>query len=100
MSHSWQRGREEPVGMAWMALVDRVPGPERFTRRSGLVQSLYVVPAHRAREIGARLVQRLLDHALGLGLDYMAVHPSDVAFSLYRRLGFSGTERVPELRWR
>jgi hypothetical protein len=40
----------------------------------------------------------LLDHAGSLGLDYVAVHPSDASFAFYRRLGFSATDSVLELR--
>jgi GNAT superfamily N-acetyltransferase len=90
--------RGEPVGMAWLAMVDRVPGPEHFTRRSAYVQSVYVVEERRDRGIGARLISLLLDHARRLGAEYVAVHPSDRAFPLYRRLGFSDSDRVLELR--
>jgi hypothetical protein len=38
------------------------------------------------------------DHARRLELDYVAVHPSDGAFTLYQRLGFRGTDRVLELK--
>jgi GNAT superfamily N-acetyltransferase len=88
----------DPIGMAWLALVDRVPGPEHFTRRSGYFQSVYVTTGHRSNGIGTLLTELVLDHSHGVGLDYVAVHPSEHAFSLYRRLGFSGTDRVLELR--
>jgi GNAT superfamily N-acetyltransferase len=86
------------VAMAWLALVDRIPGPGVFVRRSAYVQSVYVAAAERAAGVGTALMETVLDHARGLGLDYVAVHPSERAFSLYRRLGFSTTDRVLELR--
>ena len=43
---------ERPVGMAWLAVVDRIPGPEFFVRRSGYVQSVYVVPNQRSQGVG------------------------------------------------
>ena len=86
------------IGMAWLALVDRVPGPEYFTRRSAYVQSVYVLPGERSEGVGTALMKAVLDHARHLSLDYVAVHPSERTFALYRRLGFTETDRVLELR--
>jgi GNAT superfamily N-acetyltransferase len=87
-----------PIGMTWMALVDRIPGPEHFVRRSAYIQSTYVAQPERARGVGTALVRLLVAHARELHLDYLAVHPSERAFDLYRRLGFAETGRVLELR--
>ena len=86
------------IGMAGLALIDRVPGPEHFTRRSAYVQSVYVLPGERSEGVGTGLMNAVLDHARHLGLDYVAVHPSERAFPLYRRLGFTETDSVLELR--
>jgi ribosomal protein S18 acetylase RimI-like enzyme len=86
-----------PVGMAWVALVERVPGPSRWLRRAAYIQSVYVVPEGRSRGIGAQLLQAAIGHARSEQLDYLAVHPSERSFSLYRRLGFAETPRVLEL---
>jgi len=88
----------EPVGMAWLAIVERVPGPGRLQRRSGYVQSVYVTPPSRSSGIGHMLMQRLVDEAGELELDYLAVHPSDRSFDFYRSLGFSDSTRVLERR--
>ena len=87
-----------PVAMAWLAHVDRVPGPEHFVRRSGWLQSVYVVPEERSGGVGTTLLASVLAHARQLGLEYVAVHPSERSFSLYRRLGFEGSGRLLELR--
>jgi GNAT superfamily N-acetyltransferase len=91
-------GRPVPVGMAWLAIVDRVPGPGRFLRRSGNVQSLYVVPAERGNGVGTALMEALLAESRRLGLDYLTAHPSQRALPLYRRLGFAETDQILELR--
>jgi len=87
-----------PIGMTWLALVDRVPGPEHFVRRSAYVQSTYVATQERCAGVGAALLELLVARARELQLDYLAVHPSERAFSLYRRLGFVDSGRVLERR--
>ncbi|MGA2433236.1 MAG: GNAT family N-acetyltransferase [Acidimicrobiales bacterium] len=91
---------ERPVGMAWLAIVDRVPGPEFFVRRSGYVQSVYVVATERSKGVGTALMAHVVDFARESGLDYLAVHPSEESFDFYLRLGFAHTTRVLELRER
>ena len=87
-----------PIGMAWLAVVERIPGPEFFARRSAYIQSTYVVAEERSAGVGSELVRRALEHARELRLDYVAVHPSERAFSLYKRVGFSKIGNVMELR--
>jgi GNAT superfamily N-acetyltransferase len=79
------------VAMAWLAIVERVPGPGRWLRRAGLVQSAYVVAAERNQRIGGALMACVIESARELGLDYVAVHPSERSFPFYRRLGFTVT---------
>lgn len=92
---AWSGSR--PVGMAWLVVIERLPGPDRWTRRSGSVQSVYVTPAERGAGAGAALVRALVGRAAELGLDYLTVHPTPRATSLYRRLGFAVWEGVLEL---
>jgi GNAT superfamily N-acetyltransferase len=91
---------EEAVAMAWMAIVHRVPGPGVFVRTCAYVQSAYVAPEHRNDGVGTAVMTALIEHGRGIGLDYIAVHPSERSFPFYRRLGFRGTERVLELDFR
>jgi GNAT superfamily N-acetyltransferase len=79
----------DPVGMAWLAVVTRVPGPEIWRRLAGAVQSVYVLPHWRNAGIGELLVQAAIEQARELSLDYLMVHPSDRSFSFYRRMGFA-----------
>jgi GNAT superfamily N-acetyltransferase len=78
------------VGMAWLAVIERVPGPEKWTRLSGFLQSVYVTPERRDDGLGSLLVEALIDGATGEGLEYLSVHPSPRSFPFYRRLGFTG----------
>lgn len=84
------------VAMAWLAIVDRVPGPDRFVRRAAYLQSVFVAEDVRNQGLGARLVTDLVAMARDLDLDYLAVHPSPRSFPFYGRLGFAPTERVLE----
>jgi GNAT superfamily N-acetyltransferase len=85
------------VGMAWLGVVERIPGPDRWPRRAGLVQSVYVRPQYRDRGIGAALMQVVTTEARRLGLDYLMVHPSERSFSFYRRHGFDDAVGTLEL---
>lgn len=89
----------EAIGCAWLFVIDRVPGPERFIRRAGMLQSVYVVPSRRNQGVGERLIRHLIDEAKDRELDYLMVHPSSASFPFYRRLGFAESNRVLELRF-
>jgi len=82
-----------PVGMAWLAVLDRVPTPARPRRRSGDVQSVFVVPELRNAGVGAALLTAVLADARGLGLEHVTVHSSERAVALYQRMGFGAGER-------
>ena len=79
------------VGMAWLAVVPRAPRPNRMTRLSADIQSVFVLPAERGQGIGAALVRAVTDHALRLGAEHVTVHSSEGAVPLYERLGFTSS---------
>jgi GNAT superfamily N-acetyltransferase len=82
------------AGMAWLMLADRVPTPSRPHRRSGDVQSVYVVPELRDHGVGGVLLGAVLDAAREHGLQRVTVHSSDRATPFYRRLGFTAEEKL------
>jgi GNAT superfamily N-acetyltransferase len=85
---------EQAVGMAWVALVPRVPRPGTSTRVSADIQSVYVVPDHRGRGIGSALVHAATEHATRHGAARVTVSSSRRAVPLYERLGFASTPRL------
>jgi GNAT superfamily N-acetyltransferase len=86
------------VGMAWLMFADRVPAPSRPRRRTGDVQSVYVVPELRGQGVGAVLLGALLDTAREQGLERVTVHSSERATPFYGRLGFVAEDKL--MHWR
>lgn len=82
------------IGMAWLAITQRVPHPRTFERMSGDVQCTYVVPEERDRGLGGELIEAVLAWARDLGLERVTVHSSDRAVSAYSRHGFEASPRL------
>lgn len=82
------------VGMAWLALVPRVPRPGVTTRSSADIQSVFVVPEQRGKGIGSALVQAASEHAVRLGAARVTVHSGRKAVPLYERLGFASSAQL------
>lgn len=78
------------VGMAWLAIIERIPGPEIWKRLSGHIQSVYVTAEQREGGLGSLLIGQLIEDARREGVDYLFVHPSPRSFPFYRRRGFTG----------
>jgi GNAT superfamily N-acetyltransferase len=84
----------EVVGLAWLALLPRVPRPGTTGRFSADVQSVFVLPDHRGRGIGAALVEAAAEHAARSGAHYVTVHSSRRAVPVYERLGFEASGQL------
>jgi GNAT superfamily N-acetyltransferase len=87
----------EVVGMAWLALVPRVPRPGATARRSADIQSVFVVSEQRGKRIGSALVQAASEHALRLGAGRVTVHSGRKSVPVYERLGFASSRQL--LQW-
>ena len=87
------------VGCAWLCVVDRVPAPAEFVRRSGIIQSVYVRASVRNAGIGSDLIRFVIEEARAMELSYLGLHPSERSVSFYERLGFATYERALELRF-
>ena|SRR6187399_1921809 len=82
------------IGMAWLAIVPRVPTPRGLSRESGDVQCVYVIPGERDRGCGGRLLEAILDLARELRLHRVTVHSSPRAIPAYSRHGFANSPRL------
>lgn len=85
---------DEVVGMAWLALVPRVPTPSAPQRFSGDVQSVYVAPELRDAGLGGRLIDEILTVARKAGYERVTVHSSPGAVPMYERHGFKTSVRL------
>jgi len=82
------------VGMAWLALVPRVPRPGTTTRLSADIQSVFVLAEQRGQGIGSELVQSAVQHAARLGVGRVTVHSSRRAVPIYERRGFASSREL------
>lgn len=88
---------ERVVGLAWLAVQERVPTPALPRRATGDVQSVYVAPEHRGAGVAARLVDALLTEAWQRGLERVTVHSDPGAVRVYERAGFAATPSLLEI---
>ncbi len=86
------------VGMAWLAVGDRVPSPAGPRPRSAWVQSVYVRPDRRDRGIGRGMLALVAEIGRTENCAYLAVHPSPRSTSLYERCGYVMYQGLLELR--
>lgn len=84
----------EIIGMAWLAVVRRVPSPRALERASGDVQCVYVVPAERDGGLGGLLIDAVRELARESGLERVTVHSSARAVPVYSRHGFAASPRL------
>jgi len=84
----------EIVGMAWVALVPRVPRPGATSRLSADIQSVFVMPKQRGQGIGSALVGAASEHAAHLGSLRVTVHSGRKAVPVYERLGFESSRQL------
>lgn len=81
------------VGMAFLALLNRVPAPGRLDRRGADIQSVYVVPEVRDSGVGTVLLEALRQEARNRELEIVTVHSSERAVPFYQRGGFAASPR-------
>lgn len=85
------------IAMGWLAVVDRLPMPNQHDRRSGDIQSVYVVPDQRSSGIGRNVINALVDEGRARGLNRIVLHSSTSGADFYRRIGWANSELLLEL---
>ena len=89
-----RRPQSEIVGMAWLALLPRVPRPGATARLSADIQTVFVIAEQRGKGIGSALVQAASEHALRRGAVRVTVHSGRRAVPVYERLGFASSRQL------
>lgn len=82
------------IGMAWMAILPRVPTPLSLERAGGDLQSVYLVPEERSGGIGGRMIAAALADARELGLSKVTVQSGTRALTVYARNGFAASPKL------
>ena len=82
------------IGMAWIALLPRIPRPGATNRMSADIQTVFVMPQHRGHGIGSALVDAAAHHATQLGAIRVTVHSGRKAVPVYERLGFESSRQL------
>src|SRR4051812_16456467 len=85
---------DEVIGMAWLAVVVRVPSVRAFERASGDVQCVHVRPAERNAGVGHAMLTELVALAERLGLEHVMAGSTVRAVAAYERVGFEHSDRV------
>ncbi|MFC3495384.1 GNAT family N-acetyltransferase [Glycomyces rhizosphaerae] len=84
----------ELIGMAWLAVFERVPTPESPLRLTGDLQSVYLIPEARAGGIGSRLVTAVIEQARALDIQKITVQSGTRAIPVYARNGFEASPKL------
>lgn len=79
---------ERIVAIGFLALASRVPVPGALDRRTGDIQSVYVLPEYRNQGIGSMLVKALVDRGRSAGCSRVTVHSGSRSIPVYERVGF------------
>lgn len=82
------------IGMAWIAVLPRVPTPLSLERAGGDLQSVYLVPEERSGGIGGRMIAAALADARELGLSKVTVQSGTRALPVYARNGFAPSPKL------
>ncbi|MET9019557.1 GNAT family N-acetyltransferase [Actinopolymorpha sp. NPDC004070] len=82
------------VGVGFLALAGRVPVPGDLDRRTGDIQSVFVLPDYRGQGIGSMVVRALVDHGRERGCSRVTVHSGTRAVPVYERVGFQHDQHL------
>jgi GNAT superfamily N-acetyltransferase len=91
-------GRQQPVGMVLVQLIEKVPNPVVEPETLGYISCLYVRPPWRGRAIGDRLLATAVTFCRDNSVESVVLWPSPLSVPLYERHGFRPQAKVMELR--
>ena len=89
------------AGTSGMVVYRAPPTQNNPTGVEGYIMNMYTVPAYRGQGIATRLLERIVEHARGLGARRVWLRASEVGRPVYERFGFGDDPhymayRIPE----
>jgi GNAT superfamily N-acetyltransferase len=80
------------IGTVNLVTFERMPGPGADTGRWGYLGNMYVLPEHRTRGVGSRLLAAVVAHADAAGFVRIVLSPTERSVPFYRRAGFGDAD--------
>lgn len=88
----------ELIGMAWLVVFERVPDFTDRKRRTGDMQSVYVVPTRRGHGVARLLIAAICEEADRRRIPRLMVHSSKPGVPLYEDAGFTSSPTLLDRR--
>jgi GNAT superfamily N-acetyltransferase len=85
---------DQPVGMVNLVVFERMPRPGQPSSRWGYLGNTFVLPDHRNRGIGRRLVTTLLAYATAHDFARVVLSPTTRSIPFYTRVGFEPADML------
>ncbi|GAA2138638.1 GNAT family N-acetyltransferase [Glycomyces algeriensis] len=82
------------IGMAWLAVVARVPSPGNMSRAGGDLQAVFMSEQARGGGYGRRLMTAVVDEARRLHLKKITVQATTTSKEFYLRTGFVDAPKI------
>ena len=91
------REDQDIIGVLWLELIEKIPNPTNEPELHGYVTNVFVDETARGKGIGSQLIDIAIEFCKQRKVDSMILWPSQMSRALYRRHGFSVSERLFEL---
>jgi GNAT superfamily N-acetyltransferase len=87
------------VGAIAVSFYSHLPGPGEPSGIRAMIHNLYVLPQHRGKGVGKRLVEETLKECGKRGVCRVSLYATDMGRPVFESFGFSGEPpRFPEMR--
>jgi GNAT superfamily N-acetyltransferase len=88
---------ELAIGMANLAVFERMPHVGVPVRRWGYVRNVWVDPVHRRRGVATALMTAVIDWCRARSFERIVLNPSQVSVPMYHGLGFRPADELLRL---
>lgn len=88
---------DEIIGCGGLCLYDEMPSPDNANGKCGYLMNIYVLPEHRKRGAGKKIVMFLIEQARAENVGKIYLESTEGAKQFYRKLGFSDLQGCMKL---